>query len=97
MAQPADSMKPPIPSTVPVSTNRIAAGVFGILLGWLGIHKFILGYTWEGVIMLLASVLTFGFAAIVMFVVGVIEGVIYLTKTDAEFHAIYEVGHKGWF
>lgn len=85
------------PTLVPVSTNRVAAGVFGILLGWLGIHKFVLGYVGEGLIMLLVTLLTLGFGAVVMGVVGVIEGVIYLTKTDAEFHAIYEEGRKGWF
>lgn len=39
-------------------SKRIAAGVCGILLGSLGVHKFVLGYTKEGVIMLLFSVLT---------------------------------------
>jgi TM2 domain-containing membrane protein YozV len=84
----------------PVSTNRVAAGVFGILLGWLGIHKFVLGYVGEGLIMLLVTLLTIRFGAIgavVMGVVGVIEGAIYLSKSDAEFHAVYEQGHKGWF
>jgi TM2 domain-containing membrane protein YozV len=38
--------------------KKIAAGVCGILLGSLGIHKFILGYTTEGIIMLLVSILT---------------------------------------
>lgn len=86
-----------LPTLVPVSTNRMAAGIFGILLGWLGVHKFVLGYVGEGLIMLFVTLLTFGFGGIVMFVVGVIEGVIYLTKTDQEFHAIYEVGRKAWF
>ena len=34
-----------------VSGNKIAAGICGILLGSLGIHKFILGYSKEGLIM----------------------------------------------
>lgn len=97
VAQPATSVTSPIPATVPISTNRVAAGIFGILLGCLGIHKFILGYTWEGIIMLMVTMFTFGLGAVVMFVVGVIEGVIYLTKSDAEFHATYEVAHKKWF
>ncbi len=77
--------------------KKIAAGVCGILLGALGVHKFILGYTKEGVIMLLASLLTFGFGAMVMGVIGLIEGIIYLTKTDADFVATYLTGKKGWF
>jgi TM2 domain-containing membrane protein YozV len=85
------------PAAPPVSTNRIAAGVCAILIGSLGIHKFVLGYTGAGLIMLLLTVLTCGLAGGVMHIIGIIEGIIYLTKTDAEFHQIYEVGRKEWF
>ncbi len=77
--------------------KKIAAGICGILLGCLGIHKFVLGYTTEGLIMLLVSILTCGIGALVMEVIGLVEGIIYLTKTDAEFHNTYMVGQKGWF
>ncbi len=80
-----------------VESNRVAAGVFGILLGGLGIHKFMLGMTTPGLIMLLSSILTCGVAAPIMHVIGLVEGIIYLTKTDEEFHQIYVVGKKGWF
>ena len=40
--------------------KRVIAGILGILLGALGIHKFILGYQNEGLVMLLVSVLTCG-------------------------------------
>ncbi len=77
--------------------NKIAAGLLGILLGYLGIHKFIMGYTTEGVIMLLVSLLTCGFGAPVMWVIGLVEGIIYLTKSDEEFIRTYVEGRKGWF
>ena len=77
--------------------KKIAAGICGILLGALGIHKFILGYTKEGVIMLLVTVLTLGFGGFIMGIIGLIEGIIYLTKTDADFVATYVSGKKGWF
>jgi TM2 domain-containing membrane protein YozV len=81
--------------------KKIPAGIFGILLGALGIHKFILGYTKEGIIMLvvtlLVGTLTFGLGAGVMGIVGLIEGIVYLTKTDADFVATYVTGRKGWF
>jgi len=77
--------------------RKIAAGIIAILLGSLGIHKFILGYTTEGIIMLLVSLLTCGVGATVMWVIGIVEGVIYLTKTDAEFVATYITNKKGWF
>ena len=47
--------------------------------------------------MLLVSLLTCGFGAAPMSVIGIIEGIIYLTKSDEEFYQTYVVGKKGWF
>ena len=77
--------------------NHIAAGILAILLGALGVHKFYLGYTTEGVIMLLVTLLTFGIGASIMAVIGIIEGILYLVKTDEEFYYTYEAGRKPWF
>ena len=79
------------------ASKQIAAGVCGILLGSLGVHKFILGLTVPGIIMLLVTLLTFGFGAIAMSPVGLIDGIIDLTKTDQEFYNQYAVKRKGWF
>ena len=77
--------------------KKIAAGICGILLGGLGVHKFILGYTTEGVIMLLVSVLSCGMLAVIPSVIGIIEGIMYLTKSDEEFVRTYIQSKKGWF
>jgi TM2 domain-containing membrane protein YozV len=77
--------------------KKIAAGICGILLGAFGIHKFILGYTKEGVIMLLVTILTFGFGGFIMGIIGLIEGILYLTKSDEEFVKTYVSAKKGWF
>jgi len=82
---------------IPGAEKKVVAGVLGILLGGLGIHKFYLGYTTAGLIMLLVTVLTCGFGGTVMAVIGIIEGIIYLTKTDAEFVATYVTSKKEWF
>lgn len=79
------------------SGKKVAAGICGILLGSLGIHKFILGYTTEGLVMLLVTVLTCFIASPVMGIIGLIEGIMYLTKTDTEFYDMYIVNKKGWF
>ncbi len=79
------------------SSKKIAAGICAILLGALGIHKFILGYTQQGLIMLLVTILTCGFGGFVMGVIGLVEGIIYLTKSDAEFYSTYIASQKGWF
>ena len=91
------TITPPQQSVASRASNKIAAGICGILLGSLGIHKFILGYTGAGLIMLLVTVLTCGFAWPVMHLIGLIEGIIYLTKSDEEFVRIYVDGRKEWF
>lgn len=80
-----------------VSNKKLAAGLLGIFLGSFGLHKFVLGYTKAGLIMLLLTVLTCGVAGFVMGLIGVIEGVIYLTQTPQEFKATYLDGRKEWF
>jgi TM2 domain-containing membrane protein YozV len=79
------------------ASTKMAAGICGILIGTLGIHKFILGRTTEGMIMLLVSILSCGMAAMVIQVIGIVEGIIYLTKSDEEFYQTYVVEEKGWF
>lgn len=81
----------------PVTTNRIPAGICAILLGSLGIHKFIMGRVGAGLIMLLATLLTCGWLGIVTNLIGIIEGIIYLTRTDEQFYGEYVVGKKAWF
>lgn len=79
------------------ASKKIPAGICGILLGAIGVHKFILGYTKEGLIMLLTTLFTCGFAGIVWGIIGLIEGIIYLTKSDDEFVQTYLVNKRGWF
>ena len=45
--------------------KKVAAGILGILLGGLGIHKFVLGYTGAGITMLLVTILTLGIGGVV--------------------------------
>ena len=81
----------------PGADKKIAAGICGILLGALGIHKFVLGYTKEGVIMLLVSLLSCGILSPIMAIIGLIEGILYLVKNDEEFSRVYVQNKKGWF
>ena len=64
-------------------TPRIVAALFAILLGSFGIHKFYLGQIGWGVVYIVFS--WTGIPAIV----GVIEGIIYLTYSDEEFNIRY--------
>ena len=87
----------PLSTSNPRASNKLPAGICGILLGALGVHKFILGYTGAGLIMLLVSVLTCGLAYPVMHIIGLVEGIIYLCKSDDEFVRMYVDGRKEWF
>jgi TM2 domain-containing membrane protein YozV len=86
--------------------KKIAAGICGILLGGLGVHKFILGFNTAGTIMLVTYLvgLITGmclvvpiFATMAVSIIGLIEGILYLTKSDEEFYYVYGVQRKEWF
>ena len=77
--------------------KKLVAGILAILLGSLGIHKFYLGYQKEGLIMLLVTVLSCFFASPIISIIGIVEGIMYLTKSDDEFVATYITNQKGWF
>ena len=72
-------------------SKRVLCGVLAILLGYLGIHKFVLGQTAAGIIMILLTCV--GISPII----GLIEGIIYLTKSDEDFIQTYQIGKKAWF
>ncbi|WP_420603119.1 TM2 domain-containing protein [Flagellimonas sp.] len=85
--------------------KKILAGILAILLGSFGVHKFILGYNKEGFILLGFSIIAYilvcfvigAFLAWIPGIIGLIEGIIYLTKSDEEFYNTYQVGKKPWF
>ena len=77
--------------------NKIAAGLCGIFFGHLGVHKFILGLTTPGIIVLSITLLTCGMGIIVTGPIGLIEGIIYLTKSDEDFYEEYAIEKRGWF
>lgn len=94
---PPPPLSPPPPAVGSRASNKVAAGICGILLGSLGVHKFILGYTAAGLIMLLVSVLSCFMLAPIMSIIGLIEGIIYLSKSDEDFVRTYVDGRKEWF
>ena len=85
--------------------KKILAGILAIIVGSFGIHKFILGYNKEGFILLGVSIIAYVLSCVgigLLFVwipgiIGLVEGIIYLTKSDEEFYNTYQVGKKPWF
>jgi TM2 domain-containing membrane protein YozV len=78
-------------------SKKLAAGICAILIGALGIHKFIIGATNAGIITIIVTLVTCGVGGAVMAIIGIIEGVIYLTRSDEEFYQTYVVQKKAWF
>ena len=72
-----------IGASTPSGKNRIAAALFAVFLGGLGIHKFYLGRVVQGILYLL-----FCWTFIPAFI-GLIEGIIYLTMSDVAFAEKY--------
>jgi TM2 domain-containing membrane protein YozV len=96
--------QPQTENNVPPENKKIIAGVLALVLGSFGIHKFILGYQTEGLIMLFVSGLGIVFSCfffpvfgtIAMGLISFVEGIIYLTKTDQDFYQTYQVEKRGW-
>lgn len=74
------------------SEKKIPAALLGILVGFLGLNKFYLGYNKEGLIQIVLNVVTCGVACIIPF----IEGVLYLFMTDRQFDETYVFNKKPW-
>ena len=81
--------------------NKTTAGLLAILLGAFGVHKFYLGDTNAGAITLTlslgAGLVTCGAATFLMSVIGIIEGVIYLPRSEEEFRRTHVQFRKSWF
>lgn len=90
-----------VKDAINTDNKKILAGILAIVLGGFGVHKFILGYNKEGIILLVCTIIlgvvTCGIANMIVWVVTVVEGIIYLTKSDEEFYNTYQVGKKPWF
>ncbi|MFC6660964.1 TM2 domain-containing protein [Deinococcus multiflagellatus] len=94
-----------------VAQKKLIAGLLGIFLGGLGVHKFYLGNTTPGLLMLGATIggwilgiigslvivgAVFFFVPMIVGLLGLVEGIIYLTKSDADFQREYLMGKKPW-
>ncbi len=73
------------PAYDPLAKSKVAAGLLGIFLGGLGIHRFYLGFTTIGVIQIIVTLITCGLGSLW----GFVEGILYLVgasgfTTDAD-------------
>lgn len=79
----AASTTPSAPAAAPIANgpikSKLAAGLFAILLGGIGVHKFYLGRIGLGIVYAL-----FWWTWIPS-IIGLIEGILYLSQSDEEF------------
>ncbi|WKE65624.1 TM2 domain-containing protein [Gallaecimonas kandeliae] len=83
-----------------ISNERLVAALLAFFLGAFGAHKFYLGKTTAGIIMLVVFLFGFILLGIPSFIIGVIafvEFIIYLIKPNEDFHREYVEGDKAWF
>lgn len=87
------------------NSKKILAGILAIILGHIGVHKFVLGYNTEGIILLTLGIAGYVTACFVIGyfilfatgIIGLVEGIIYLTKSDEDFYNTYMRNRKPWF
>ncbi len=96
-------------SPATATKSKIAAGLLAIFLGGLGVHKFYLGYAGAGALYLALWLVAFittctligavvGLPiAFVLWIICLVEGIIYLTKSDEAFHETYVVNKRMFF
>ncbi len=77
--------------------ERVLAQVSCKLLAALGIRDLCQLFLKAALLCFLYHFLTFGVGAPVMAVISLIEGILYLTKSDAEFYQTYVQNKKEWF
>ena len=82
------------------SKSKIIAGILALFLGGLGVHKFYLGCTTSGIIMLIVFLFGFivlGIPSFIIAIIAFIEALIYFFKSDEAFEEIYVANRKCWF
>jgi len=52
--------------------SRLAAGLFGIFFGSLGVHRFYLGYVGIGIVQIIVSIVTLGIGGMWGFIEGIL-------------------------
>ena len=86
------SVPPPF-DKAEVANKKMMTGILGIVLGGFGVHRFLLGDTTGGIIRIVITFVTCGAGSII----GLVEGILYLIKTDEQFYQEYMVQKKAWF
>ena len=80
--------------------SRTTAALLAIFLGGFGAHEFYLGNSNSAIIRLVVYIVGGVIMCVPSFVlsmISIIEGIIYLAKSDEEFEEVYVKGKRAWF
>lgn len=80
--------------------SKIVAGILALFLGGFGIHKFYLGCTTAGIVMLVMFLFGFiviGIPSFIITGIALIEALIYFFKSDEAFEETYVNNKRCWF
>ena len=81
--------------------SHVVAALLAFFGGMFGIHKFYLGYYQTAFTMMAVSIVggiaTFGLAAAVVWVVAIVEGATYASRTQTQFEVTYVRDRRDWF
>lgn len=91
------------PGSLPKS--KVTAAILAFFFGLFGVHKFYLGFTGQGIIMLLSTIAGFVLTAVLVgylvllavAVISFVEFITYLSRSDQDFYETYFVKKQRWF
>lgn len=86
--------------TSDVATKKWIAVALAFFFGFLGAHKFFLGYTKQGIIMVAVFLLGFillGIPSGIIAVIAFVECIIYAIKPTDSFEETYIKNQRAWF
>ena len=76
-------------SAGPSGKSRGVAALLAILIGALGIHYFYVGKNTAGIICLVLTLCSCGWAATLLSIMGIIQGILMFTMTEDDFERRY--------
>jgi TM2 domain-containing membrane protein YozV len=89
-----------IKATSNSKSERVLVALLALFLGYLGVHKFYLGYKTQGAILLACSILGWPLLFLPFLIactISTVEAIIYFMKSDEEFEETYVLGDRPWF
>jgi TM2 domain-containing membrane protein YozV len=70
--QPVHQIQQPVAAAAYSEKSRVAAGILGIILGAIGVHRFYLGSIGIGILQIVVTIITLGIGSLWGFIEGIV-------------------------